>query len=321
MATNPIRYSYKIISHLVRLPKYIRYFEESGKTTDARVGDLEFHLKRIETLQSEITKQSELALKKFQSTDTFDDRLADIEHKLSSHSPTKAMEQKVVNDTVADNHAYDNFYKKFEDKFRGSEESIKQRVSEHLPRFKKMPAKLKKKPVIDIGCGRGEFISVLSDAGFDAIGVDMNEKMVERAINMGLKAVTNDAKSYLSEYKSGSVAAITGFHIVEHIPFESLMEIFKECYRALDRGGFVLFETPNPQSLFVGANTFYLDPSHQRPVPSELLAFMLEYVGFGTEIVPLHPIKVDEQSTDKTLSSLQHAIYGDADYAVIGTKL
>lgn len=318
---NPLRYSMKIFTHVIRLPRYIRHFENLSKTTESRIADLEIHLQRVSSSQNNIDERSEAALKKFQSVDTLDDRIADIEHQLSSHTPISSSELKTVNATVSDNHAYDNFYKKFEDKFRGTEASIKERVGEHLPRFDALSPKLKKKPVIDIGCGRGEFISVMTEAGYKAIGVDMNEKMVERAINMGLEAVCNDAKSYLGQYKTGDVAAVTGFHIVEHIPFEALMEIFRECYRVLDRGGFVLFETPNPKSLFVGANTFYLDPSHQRPVPSELLSFMLEYVGFGTEIVPLHPIPLQEKSTNKVVTSLQQAIYGEADYAVIGTKL
>lgn len=163
-------------------------------------------------------------------------------------------------------------------------------------------------------------MSVLTEHGFTAIGVDMNVEMVERAKSLGFKAYADDAESYLSKQNTNSLAGITGFHIVEHIPFESLMRIFTECYRTISREGIVLFETPNSRSLSVGANTFYLDPSHQRPIPPDLLAFMLEYVGFSTEIVPLHRIKPEITSGSETLKELHETVFGFADYAVVGRK-
>lgn len=116
--------------------------------------------------------------------------------------------------------------------------------------------------------------------------------MVKRAQEAGLTAIQSDALSYLRTQGTSSLAAITGFHIVEHIPFDALMAIFEESYRTIAHEGFVLFETPNPHNLAVGACNFYMDPSHIHPIPPELLAFALKTVGFDTEIIPLHTAKL-----------------------------
>lgn len=224
--------------------------------------------------------------------------------------------------TPSSGHRFDQFYKAFEDTFRGSEEVIRDRLFEYVPLFTSLPGDTIKKPVIDIGCGRGEFLSIMRENGFRAVGIDMNDAMVECVKNMGLEAYATDARSYLASLKSSSVAAITGFHIVEHIPFESLMDIFSECYRSVARGGFVLFETPNPETFSVGAHTFYLDPSHQRPVPPRLLQFMLEYAGFACEIIRLHEVEETPRSTtSEVVRKLHKSAYGPADYAVVGRKV
>lgn len=315
-------YPLRILSHLARLPKYISFFESKNQLTESRLADIDVVVAKLVAENAALRESQREATHKFSTIDVLDNKVADLAYKFSSSTKSNkpsSSDQKVVNSTVSDNHAFDNFYKKFEDRFRGGEDVIISRVAEHLPLFENLPANLKKKEIVDIGCGRGEFISVLKEAGFKAMGVDMNGEMVERAKKLGLRAYEGDAQSYLGKQKTSSLAAITGFHIVEHIPFEALMEIFSECYRTVSRGGFVLFETPNPRSVMVGANTFYLDPSHQRPVPSELLAFMLEYAGFMTEVIPLHRLE-EELPKDDPLHDVHEAIFGYGDYAVVGRK-
>lgn len=312
-------YILRVASHTLRLPDYVSFFETRDRQTSEELLALQREVIELKTtvaaLNANVTKLVNI-----------DDRIVDLSHQVSTLSrnitenPGSPSSKKVVNATVADDHTYDMFYKKFEDKFRGSEDEIRQRIAEHLPLFKALPKDIQKKPIVDIGCGRGEMLRVMKDAGFNAIGVDMNETMVERAKEAGYHAVNDDAYSYLATLKTGSLAAITGFHIVEHIPFESLMKIFSECYRTVGVGGFVLFETPNPESLSVGAHTFYLDPSHQRPVPPQLLSFMLEYVGFSSEIVRLHKSKEAPRNSSKLSVELFDAINGNPDYAVVARK-
>lgn len=242
-------------------------------------------------------------------------RINDIEKNLEN---IKSQTSKTVNNTVADNHTLDDFYKKFEDEFRGSEELILERLKDYDDLFAGM--KNKQLPIIDIGCGRGEFLGYITKTHkLDAIGVDMNGVMVARAKELGYSAVENDALSYLSKQKSDSISAIVGFHIVEHVPFDSLLAIFQECYRSLHENGFVLFETPNPENIIVGACNFYYDPSHIRPLPPRLLAFALESVGFEAEIKYLHASKNLDYYPERDREIFSR-FYGPMDYAVIATK-
>lgn len=263
-------------------------------------------------------------------------RLVTLEHEQSDtlkkyqklNKDITAVRQKVmiageesIDKVFSDNHQFDKFYKAFEDKFRGSEDEILHRLKEHLPLLESLPQELKELPIIDIGCGRGEFLSLLQSSNLKGVGVDTNETMVEYVITKGLEAYATDAFDYLSQAKERSLAAITGFHIVEHIPFESLMALFSEAHRCLAVNGFVLFETPNPETFSVGSHTFYLDPSHLRPIPPQLLAFMLEYVGFTCEIIRLHPIEELPIGLESLyLKKLHTAAFGPADYAVVGRK-
>jgi len=300
----------------MRLPNYVAALNN-------RLTNLEQSITKI--TDELVSTQSKLQAKNEQ-IDNLDNRFIDLQHKiLTLAQDTKKQSDKseasiTINGSVADNHDFDMFYKKFEDAFRGKEEIIKERIAEHVPLFTNLPDSLIKKPVIDIGCGRGEFLKLMKENGIKAVGIDMNEDMVNRVREFGLEAIHTDALSYLKDQPTASLSAVTGFHIVEHIPFESLMVIFSECYRTIDRGGFVLFETPNPRSLSVGANTFYCDPSHQRPIPAELLSFMLEYTGFKPEIILLHHIRPELASEVAGLHDVYESVYGFADYAVIGRK-
>lgn len=219
------------------------------------------------------------------------------------------------------NRDFEDFYRKFEDAFRGSEQDIESRLSEHLPLFINLPEALRSLPVLDIGSGRGEFLQLLKDQGINGIGIDTNEAMIDHIHSQGIWAINVDALDYLRTTEPDSIAAITGFHIVEHLEPRYLLELIREAYRTTAPGGFVLFETPNPHSLSVGANTFYLDPTHERPVPFELLQFMLEYCGFSTETTFLHPITnpitLDDTPSVKQLGA---TIYGFADYSIVARK-
>ena len=222
----------------------------------------------------------------------------------------------------ADNHDLDNFYIGFEDRFRGSEEDIKSRVKIYPTRLKQTGIDFSKYPILDIGCGRGELLSAFHDAKVRAIGLDINFEMVERAQAYGLEAIQGDAIPYLRSLKSSSLGGITGLHLVEHIPFPELMTLFTECFRVLCPGGLVIFETPNPENLLVGAYTFYFDPSHLHPLPPMLTSFALESVGFDkVEILRLHDFDPDRPTyDDKLLTELSNRIYGAPDYAAIGAK-
>lgn len=225
------------------------------------------------------------------------------------------------NGLFAHNHTRDEFYTKFEDMFRGSESLIQERISEYLPDFTdRSKVDFTKYPALDIGCGRGEFLSLMQAHGLKATGIDINFEMVKRAGDKGLKAIQGDAIEHLLNVKPGVYGAITGFHIVEHIPFDTLLEMFDAAHQALVEDGFVLFETPNPENIVVGACNFYMDPSHLNPIPPSLLKFAVESAGFrNVEIRRLHPM-VDREKLEKIDDTLYTRLYGSRDYAVIGYK-
>lgn len=221
----------------------------------------------------------------------------------------------------ADNHLLDIFYANFEDHFRGSEEMIKERVADHLPLFTSSALDFKKFPVLDIGSGRGEFLQVLKESGVPAVGVDINHDMVVRAKDKDLEVIQGDAIEFLEKSRPQTYGAVTGFHIVEHIPFESLLSLFKAARKTLAPGGFVLFETPNPENISVAAHTFYLDPSHLRPLPPALLAFTLETCGYQKiEILRLHPADSEMLNSKKLLPDMANKFYGAQDYAIVAYK-
>ncbi len=214
----------------------------------------------------------------------------------------------------------DDFYINFEDRFRGSEKEVAERQKIYLPRLMKV-SPLNKSPIVDIGCGRGEFLQLLEREKLPAIGVDINDEMIKRAGEKGLEVINSDAIKYLRNRRPNSISAITGFHIVEHIPFNDLLGLFEASFNSLKNGGIVIFETPNPENLVVGSCNFYNDPSHLKPIPPEVLKFALESIGFvDAEILRLHPIKKKLETSDPIVKEIAEKLFGPQDYAVIATK-
>ncbi|MEN5031807.1 class I SAM-dependent methyltransferase [Pseudomonas sp. Ps21-P2] len=172
------------------------------------------------------------------------------------------------------------FYRAFEDRHRGSRELILERLQAYMP-FLEPFLKLENEPVgIDLGCGRGEWLEMVIGAGFAARGVDLDEGMLEGCRSRGLPADLGDAVGALKARAAESVSVISAFHLVEHIPFPALQELVSEALRVLKPGGLLILETPNAENLFVGSNGFYMDPTHERPIPHLLLSFLTEFSGF-----------------------------------------
>lgn len=180
-----------------------------------------------------------------------------------------------------DDHALDAFYVAFENRFRGSTAEIGKRSERYLPIFRQTEAVAAGGTVLDIGCGRGEWLSLLGKHNIQTRGIDLNVSMVAEARALGHDVVEGDVIGYLRTLADESLAAITGFHIVEHLSFKDLITLFDEAKRVLVRGGIILFETPNPENLVVGACTFHYDPTHQKPLPPDFLRFIAEARGYG----------------------------------------
>jgi len=309
----------KVGRYTKNLPNYINNFNSKNEY-------LEVSLKKqaadLDSLNKKVSKLSE-GLKAVERLDNkIDDAISDLQHQalLSSRNDKQNTKAARINDTIADNSENDKFYKEFEDRFRGTEDNIKNRLKEYMPYLNRLTEATKLLPVIDLGCGRGEFLAVVEQAGMKAIGVDMNASMVDHAKKLGYQAVKSDALSYLSNLEPNSCSIISGFHIVEHIPFDDLLKVFDECYRTINRDGFILFETPNPNNLTIGAANFYVDPSHIKPIPPDLLSYALESRGFNTKILPLHPVMKDIDHPDPIVRDMMGMVYGPQDYSVFASK-
>ena len=174
----------------------------------------------------------------------------------------------------------ENFYRAFEDRHRGTRELISQRLKVYLPFITPLLEGDGSRRAADLGCGRGEWLEILIGCGFDANGIDLDEGMLEACRERGLPAQQNDALSYLATLEDSSLAIVSGFHIAEHIPFPDLQTLVAEALRVLIPGGLLILETPNAENIAVGTNGFYLDPTHERPIPHLLLSFLTDHAGF-----------------------------------------
>ncbi|WP_462159429.1 class I SAM-dependent methyltransferase [Pseudoalteromonas sp. GB56] len=173
-----------------------------------------------------------------------------------------------------------------------------------------------------MACGRGEWIQLLNEQGFKARGVDINQATNDSCIELGLDVETADILEYLQRQPAESVGLISAFHIVEHLPFDLLFQVLKEIHRVLVTNGVVILETPNPGNLMVGANTFYMDPTHLNPLPSPLLEFLVSHQGFETRAIPLNPHPEKGYFREfEGAHLLDNLIFGSQDYAVIGSKI
>jgi len=188
-----------------------------------------------------------------------------------------------------ENHAdaglLDAHYVSFEDTFRGARDDIKARAGHYLGTFREAGIGPGDGLILDLGCGRGEWLEVLSEHGYACRGVDMNNVMVGEARALGLDAVEQDAIEHLRSLDSDSVSAVTSMHLVEHLPYEVLIRLVDEALRVLRPGGVLVLETPNPENLTVGSFWFYMDPTHRNPIPPALLQWVVEARGFETATI------------------------------------
>jgi O-antigen chain-terminating methyltransferase len=240
--------------------------------------------------------------------------------RLPAAPPSQRLQEMLNEETQ---HKYDSLYAAFEDVFRGSREEIKSRQSVYLPLLKEHKVGSSAMPLLDLGCGRGEWLELLGEQGFEARGVDSNDEMIERCKSAGLSIESGDSLAYLKSQPDECVGAVTAFHMVEHMPFDVVLVLIDESLRVLKPGGLLILETPNPANFLVGAYTFHLDPTHLKPVPSPLLKFFVEARGFcGVEVRDLHPypqaVRLPEDGG--IASRFNDSLYGPQDYAVIGRK-
>lgn len=134
--------------------------------------------------------------------------------------------------------------------------------------------------VIDLGCGEGNFVELLEEHGIHAIGVDSDRACCQAAWDRGINVVHQDALSYLAELDAESADGIFSAHLVEHLPYETVIELIRRSYRALKPGGVIVLTTPNVRGLFSHLEMFYIHFGHVTFYHPRLLCFFLEFAGF-----------------------------------------
>jgi SAM-dependent methyltransferase len=202
--------------------------------------------------------------------------LEEARKRLPKPMSTKQVEAIASEDT----HLLDAMYASFEDRFRGSRADIKERARIYLPYILAAKAGTADSAIVDLGCGRGEWLELLRDEQLVGLGIDTNRVFLDTCRDMNLDVIGSDALQYLRGRKPNSFGAITSFHLIEHLPMKLLIALIDESLRVLKPGGIIILETPNPENLQVGACNFYTDPTHHNPIPPILTEALLELRGF-----------------------------------------
>jgi SAM-dependent methyltransferase len=205
-------------------------------------------------------------------------------------------------------------YALFEERFRGSPEDVARKQRFYLPFLRDLPG-----PVLDAGCGRGEFLRLLAEEGIPARGVESSGVAAASCRAAGLDVREGDAVTDLAAVPSGSLGAVVAFQVVEHWPAAQTFRFLAEARRAMAPGGVLIVETVNTNSLSA-MNAFYLDPTHVRPVPPEALSFLCDATGFrDLRVEFLSPLPTNERLAESSENDarLNEMLFGPQDYAVI----
>jgi O-antigen chain-terminating methyltransferase len=207
-------------------------------------------------------------------------------------------------------------YAAFAERFRGSAEYVREKQRFYIPHFAGCRA------VLDIGCGRGEFLELMREAGIPARGIDLDAESVAQCRSKGLEAEAADLFAYLGRLPEASLDGVFCAHVVEHLPPDRLPQALQLAASRLASGGVLAIETPNPECLAIFATHFYVDPTHQRPVPPPLLVFYLEEFGMGRiEVHRLSPAIDSMPELASLPQDFRDAFFGALDYAVLARKL
>ncbi|MBR8407760.1 DUF4214 domain-containing protein [Burkholderia cenocepacia] len=256
--------------------------------------------KRIADLKREVTRQYH--------------RLGDLSKSAEKHFDMVAVKK---------DRNLDEMYATLEGKFQGARADIGSRQRIYLDHVQRIVESAGGARVIDIGCGRGEWLELLSEHGIAATGVEQNRNFLTQCRRRKLDVVESDAIDYLKRLPDNSIAVVSAFHVIEHLATKEFIALLDEAARVLVPGGVVVVEIPNPRDLMVGSGSFYLDPTHRYPLPSELTAILVEACRFEVvEIRCLHSVDPEpgagNSQSDVTLKEL---VLGSVGYSVIARKV
>ena len=211
---------------------------------------------------------------------------------------------------------------RFADAFRGPEEEIRKRQERYAARFAAATQESALFQVLDLGCGRGEFLAAARQAGLKAHGIDQSEECIAFCRAKGLDAEPADLFAYLAALQDRSLGGVFCSQVVEHLPPDRVPALVQLLAAKLRPGALAIIETPNPECLAIFATHFYIDPTHTRPIPPVLLGFYLEEAGMGgIEVERIAPAAESIPALNDLPASVRDALFGSLDYAIIAKKL
>ncbi len=223
-------------------------------------------------------------------------------------------------------------YAKFEDKFRGDEELVKGRQRAYLDYLNR------EFEVLDIGCGRGEFLEILKEAGFRARGIDSSPQMVARCRAKGLDVEQAEALGYISSRKD-NLGNVFLSQVVEHMDYKDIYTLIKSCWQKMAKESLLLIETINPNSFYAQSRAYVIDPTHVGLVSPETLSYTFDKIGFrNLRIIYKSPVprkdrlalvtqEIGDKRLDRAISKINDdlkkiddIIFGNLEYAIMGVK-
>jgi O-antigen chain-terminating methyltransferase len=173
-------------------------------------------------------------------------------------------------------------YVGFEDQFRGSQREIRARLESYLPYFEDAPG-----AVLDVGCGRGEFLDLLASRGIGARGIDLNPEMAEVCRARGLAVECADAVGYLDGVADGSLGGVFAAQVVEHLTPGYLLRFLERAFHKLAPGGRLVLETLNPACWVAFFESYIRDITHVWPLHPETLKYLVTASGFTAARIEL----------------------------------